>query len=172
MKKRKYYKRKRRIPFIFKSLFFTLLLGIGNELIRPLFAENKTGGVRIVDGDTLVLNERRIRILGLDTPELKQSCYALSGQSWPCGEHAKQFLVTLTKNSPVECKLYNKDKYGRDLGTCFIEDKDIAQILIRSGYGIATGTTYMISEVAARKDKLGIWSGTFQTPKQWRDSKR
>ena len=34
--------------------------------------------LRVVDGDTIVLNGEKIRFSGIDTPELKQTCMPVS----------------------------------------------------------------------------------------------
>lgn len=41
----------------------------------------------MVDGDTLILDNHKIRLLGIDTPEIKQKC---SGKYYKCGEIAKK----------------------------------------------------------------------------------
>ena len=48
------------------SLYVFLVL----MLCNVSFADN----LKIVDGDTIVLNGEKIRFLGIDTPELKQTC--------------------------------------------------------------------------------------------------
>jgi len=35
---------------------------------------SSANNLKIVDGDTIVLNGEKIRFLGIDTPELKQTC--------------------------------------------------------------------------------------------------
>ena len=43
--------------------------------ILPAAAQAQTGGrARVIDGDTLVLKEGRIRLSGIDAPEAAQSC--------------------------------------------------------------------------------------------------
>ena len=44
------------------------------------FADN----LRVVDGDTIVLNGEKIRFTGIDTPELKQTCLK-DDQELDCG---------------------------------------------------------------------------------------
>ena len=51
-----------------------------------------SGRAVIVDGDTLRLGGERIRLKGMDAPELAQSCTGADGRSWPCGQQAKAAL--------------------------------------------------------------------------------
>ena len=43
---------------------------------------------RIVDGDTLELGGRRVRLHGIDAPEAAQPCRDAEGAAWPCGRRA------------------------------------------------------------------------------------
>ena len=54
--------------FKMKKLFGIVVLGLLTCNIS--FADN----LRVVDGDTIVLNGEKIRFSGIDTPELKQTC--------------------------------------------------------------------------------------------------
>src|SRR5437762_5667666 len=57
-------------------------------------AENLlTGPVRVVDGDTLVLGERHIRLEGIDAPETDQVCLDTVGRRWTCGITARDYLA-------------------------------------------------------------------------------
>jgi len=65
------------------SLYVFLLLMFCNTS----FADS----LRVVDGDTIVLNGEKIRFSGIDTPELKQTC--LQGdQEVACGMTAKMLF--------------------------------------------------------------------------------
>ena len=66
--------------------------------------------LRVVDGDTIVLNGEKIRFSGIDTPELKQTC--LQGdQEVACGMTAKMLLVKKIGNNTPECISEGKDAY-------------------------------------------------------------
>ena len=51
-----------------KKLLAILVLGL--LFWNTSFADS----LRVVDGDTIVLNGEKIRFSGIDTPELKQTC--------------------------------------------------------------------------------------------------
>ena len=48
--------------------------------------------LRVVDGDTIVLNGEKIRFSGIDTPELKQTCMNGDEKVF-CGKSAKMLLM-------------------------------------------------------------------------------
>ena len=72
------------------------------------FADN----LKIVDGDTIVLNGEKIRFSGIDTPELKQTCMNGDEKVF-CGKSAKILLAKKIGNQTPECIKEGKDVYKR-----------------------------------------------------------
>lgn len=48
-----------------------------------------------VDGDSLEIGSRRIRLMGIDAPEYDQFCKKNNGELYPCGQLAADYLKTL-----------------------------------------------------------------------------
>ena len=59
---------------VLRPLIITLLL-----LSFPTHADT-TGPARVIDGDTIVIAGERIRLHGIDAPEMKQTCHTSKGQ--------------------------------------------------------------------------------------------
>jgi len=57
-------------------------------------SETYGGRFFVIDGDTLSKGKERFRLLGIDAPELAQTCLR-GGESWPCGEEARRVLQRL-----------------------------------------------------------------------------
>ena len=67
--------------------FLTILI-LGLLTCNISFADN----LKIIDGDTIILNGEKIRFSGIDTPELKQTCLK-NDQEVGCGMTAKKLLA-------------------------------------------------------------------------------
>ena len=127
-----------------------------------------SGLARASDGDSFRLGDDRIRLLGLDAPELAQDCTADSGQAWPCGRAARARMAELLAAGPADCRPEEVDQYGRLLATCSINGRDIGATMVAEGLAVSSGR-YWTEEEAARNARLGIWSGDFAAPRTWRD---
>jgi len=147
-----------------KKLLGILVLGLLTCNIS--FADN----LKIVDGDTIVLNGEKIRFSGIDTPELKQTCLK-DDQEVPCGMTAKRLLAEKISNATVECISEGKDIYKRTLAECFVNGESLSKFLVRSGYAFAYrkySTKFIKDEEFAKANKFGMWAMTFQYPWDFR----
>ncbi len=126
--------------------------------------------LKIVDGDTIVLNGEKIRFIGIDTPELKQTCI-YSELEVNCGMTAKMLLIKKIGNNTPECISEGKDAYKRTLAECFVNGESLSKFLVRSGYAFAYrkySTKFIKDEEYAKENKLGMWAMTFQYPWDYR----
>ena len=137
--------------------------------VEPMRSE----AVKIRDGDTLTMMGKDVRLYGIDAPEYKQICRNSAGKSWPCGDMARAKLMTLIGNDEVNCEPQATDDYGRAVARCSTAKvPDIALAMVEAGFaanGVDGGEgPYAVSESLAQVEKLGIWSGPFVTPADWR----
>jgi len=142
------------------------ILALGLLWCNISFADN----LKIVDGDTIVLNGEKIRFSGIDTPELKQTCIDEDKEVF-CGVLAKMLLVKKIGNETPECISEGKDVYKRTLAECFINGESLSSFLVRSGYAFAYrkySKKFVEDEEFARTNKLGLWSMKFQYPWDFR----
>ena len=93
-------------------------------------------------------------------------------KDYKCGEKSTSALTNKIKDKKIKCILdKKKDKYKRNIGTCYLKNQDINRWLVRSGYAIAykrCSKKYILDEQYAKENKLGIWVGTFIKPEKWR----
>ena len=132
------------------------------------------GNLRVVDGDTIVLNGEKIRFSGIDTFELKQTCMK-GDQKVFCGIFAKKLLVKKIGNETPKCISEGKDAYKRTLAECFINGESLSGFLVRSGYAFAYrkySKKFIEDEEFAKKNKLGMWSMKFEYPWDFRKTQR
>ena len=127
-----------------------------------------TGMAKAADGDSLRLQDDRIRLLGIDAPELDQVCWTADGAEWPCGRAARAELARLVAAGPVDCQPEGKDKYGRTLARCDVAGADLGAAMVGAGLALSTDG-YGAAERQAKSDRLGLWQGRFDDPKVWRD---
>lgn len=158
--------------FIKFILISSLLLLFGCEFSSNKFELNEKiqyNVIRIVDGDTYVLEDRKgskkkIRIIGADTPETKHP----SKGKEPFGKEATFFAKKhlLGKSVRLKFEKSKKDRYGRILAHVFLDSIHFNKMLIDSGYAKALffkpnfeyENTFKESEKSARSNKLGLWS--------------
>jgi endonuclease YncB( thermonuclease family) len=140
----------------------------------PALADDITGKVRIIDGDTLEVGGKRIRLHGIDAPEAKQTCSA-DGKMWHCGEEATFALAYETAEHWVTCKEKDRDRYRRIVAVCYMGPHDLNALMVRNGWALAYrqySTDYVDEEVEAQKAGAGIWRGKFIPPWEWRRGAR
>jgi endonuclease YncB( thermonuclease family) len=133
--------------------------------------ETISGVPRVVDGDTVQIGETKIRLQGMDAPETDQLCLDANGQTWACGIAARDELIKHSAGREWDCDLAGTDRYGRSLGSCFVEGEDVNAWMVRQGWALAFveySHSYDADEVAARQAVVGLWRGAFIAPWDWR----
>ena len=137
------------------------------------------GDPKVIDGDTIHIKSYKIRLEGIDAPEIKQKCKKPYLQimlfnfqkDYYCGLISKKKLTQKIANKRVKCILLGKDRYKRYLAKCFKGTIDLNRWMVRNGYAIAYrkySKLYVPDENLAKEEKLGLWRGTFVEPEQWR----
>jgi len=130
-----------------------------------------TGPVKVIDGDTIDVAGVRVRIHGIDAPELKQTFW-WQGRQQDCGAMALAALEALTAGVKVRCDIIERDRHGRLVAKCFSPNGvDIGRRMVAAGWALAYrqySKDYVDAERKARRAKRGIWRGAFKKPWEWR----
>lgn len=130
------------------------------------------GYATVVDGDTLRLDGQRIRLWGIDAPEARQVCTDASNRAWACGAAATSALQRMIAEGMVECHPRDRDRYSRIVADCSVGRKDLGSRMVALGLAVDytrySGGAYAHQQEAAKAERLGLWSGTFEMPETWR----
>jgi endonuclease YncB( thermonuclease family) len=156
--------------FLVWLVIIGVLVLIGHLLSRRSPGEPITGTARTIDGDSLLIGETRIRLHGIDAPERDQECGDVNGKTYSCGRAAARALANAIGRRSVTCKPVAVDRYDRDVAICTVDDVDLAETMVRSGYAVDyfSRGRYEEAEREARNARRGLWAGTFEAPATWR----
>ncbi len=159
--------------FIF--IFFILSSSVYGEV---KFIKSIVEEVIVTDGDTIKIRKEKIRLFGIDAPEMKQICNDENDNPYACGHVSKKFLTDLlyikSSGKQIFCYYSERDKYKRIIGDCYIgADNEISINYSMVFYGQAVAYTrysekYLGAQDDAKGFKFGLWSGTFTLPEEWR----
>ena len=114
------------------------------------------GKASIIDGDTIKINDEKIRFGGIDTPEKKQIGH----------EFSKKKLKEKIGKNVVNCfREKKKDPWGRTVAECFINGESISSFMVKNGYACDyvkySKKKYAKEQEYAKTNKLGIWKMKF-----------
>lgn len=138
-------------------------------------ADELVGRATVVDGDTLGIRGQKIRLHGIDAPEASQRCTRQNGEQWRCGQKAANALSEKIGERNVRCEGKKRDRWKRLIAVCYLADRDLNAWLVRRGLAVAYrkySKDYVPQEDRARQEKIGLWSGTFDMPWEWRNARR
>ncbi|WP_440651463.1 thermonuclease family protein [Candidatus Pelagibacter sp. HIMB1495] len=170
-----YTKKKLIILIIISSIFFILTYNdVRSENINKI-----SGFAKVVDGDTIKINKKKIRLYGIDAPEKKQKCkktyltisFMSFTKDYMCGEVSTQKLIKKINNKKLNCNIIDVDRYKRLIGECFKKNINLNSWMVSNGYAAAYrkySKKYVSDEINAKNNKLGIWQGKFEMPWDYR----
>ncbi len=116
--------------YIFLLISLIILLFIINysfldSVLTNFLNEKETIIVRrVIDGDTIVIDNKSIRLLGINSPERGEKYY----------NEAKEFLEDLVLNKSLAIEITGQDMYYRDLAYLFDGNKNINLELVKEGF--------------------------------------
>src|SRR5690242_19188152 len=92
-----------------------VLLACTPATAAPTFA----GIARAIDGDSLTVGEREVRLFGIDAPEWDQICKR-NLKDWACGQEAAERLQKLVTGKQSICTALDTDEHGRTVARCTV----------------------------------------------------
>ncbi len=129
------------------------------------------GTAYVIDGDTITIKGVRIRLFGIDAPEIDH----------PFGQKSKWALVQLCKGQKVQAEILENDHFDRTVAKCLLPDgRDLSAELVKQGLALDwkkySGGAYADLEpdnirrklyrtAARQKGHMKVWSGEYSKPK-------
>lgn len=110
-----------------------------------------TGRVWVVDGDTVRVGKHRVRLFGMDAPEMDQRG----------GAEAKSNLIRLAGGAEVQVEPLTMDCFGRVVAKVWRGETDLSERMVRDGFAVATSRwnrDYVPAEREARSERRGLWA--------------
>ena len=113
----------------------------------------------ISDGDTITVTNNKtnkkvkVRLFGIDAPEKTQEY----------GLESKEYLMSLIKDKVIIIKGKTYDKYGRLLGTIYIDGMNVNEMMVQTGNAWwyesfdSNNSKVRDLQIKAKEGKLGLW---------------
>lgn len=133
------------------------------------------GPAHVHDGDTFTVAGVKIRLFGVDAPEMDQNCERADGSDWACGRWSRDEVMRLVKGRDLRCVEQDRDKYGRMVARCYLNDQDLAKLLVQRGVVFSYpqySHDYIAVEKTAQAAQRGLWAATTVAPAEFRRQKR
>jgi micrococcal nuclease len=152
---------------------------VSNASIPSMQISEEWEVLSVHDGDTIKAQKdgvvQKIRFCGIDAPEISQAL----------GKDSRDYLQSLVSSTnKVQISIVGTDRYNRKIGEIFViangTEKFINEEMTKSGMAynydrykncpnqLAMGS----GEAIAKSKKLGVWSGDYEKPWDYRKSKR
>ena len=121
------------------------------------------GQATVIDGDTIRIDNIKIRLLGIDAPDKgkdPQSVFYVPAQ---------EVLANFIGQKKITCRPTGDKSYDRIVAICFLGKIDLSAHMVEQGYAVDwynySKGAYADEMMIAKQKKLGIWK---VIKKSWR----
>lgn len=142
-------------------------------LCGPAFADI-AGPIRVIDADTIDVGGERVRLHGIDAPEIDQTCGTEQGLPYQCGVWAREKVVERFEHRIARCTVSTVDRYGRSVARCDVGGADMGRVLVQEGWAFAYrkySMAYDLDEKGAVIRDAGLHALRVQSPAQFRTTR-
>lgn len=108
-----------------------VILGVSGHIVWQMQPRVISGPARITDGDTIRIGRHRIRLVGINTPELPGNCRRFN-VARGCVEKAASALHHEINGKIVSCVQVGRDRFARILAVCHVGDMEINAWLLQN----------------------------------------
>jgi endonuclease YncB( thermonuclease family) len=117
----------------FVGALAAVTFGVGPRDTGPAFSCTEA---RVSDGDTFRCGKQRIRLYGIDAPELPGHCN--KGRRCTPGDpyaSTRNLAAQLNKGA-IECREIDRDRYGRIVADCSAGEVDLSCAQLKGGFAV------------------------------------
>ena len=128
------------------------------------------GKAYVIDGDTIRVSGKVIRIAGIDAPESDQVAKNGDGRWFGHGKRVKSSLIKEIGGKIVHVDVEKYDKFGRAVGSVTCNGRNVGEWLVAEGHARALYCDrFKHIERQARMAGRGIWGHESNIdPRVWR----
>jgi endonuclease YncB( thermonuclease family) len=132
------------------------------------------GKITVIDADTWDVGSDRVRLFGIDAPEIDQTCEDQAGKIWTCGAWVTAQVKSAYEGKFARCDKLDVDRYGRIVARCHVDGMDAGRLLVSDGLAFAYrrySMDYDLDEKAAAVNARGLHASRVQEPAAFRASR-
>lgn len=146
-------------------------------------AAELNGPAQVVDGNSIAIGGRVVRLFGIDAPDEDQICQR-QGAAWRCGQDAgwalaerleRHWVLCDTRAAPASSEGI-ADAANADPAVCYLDGRriDVNAWMVEQGWALSDrrANAYLAQEEAAQRAGRGLWAGKFDPPWVWRAEHR
>ncbi len=136
--------------------------------LEPAWSAELRGIPKVIEGDLIELEGRRLRLDGIDAPESGQRCL-FRGKLYDCGAISRAALMDLTAGVEVSCQTLGPETDGVR-ARCSAGGYDLSEGMVYTGWALPAGEgreRYRRQLEQAKERRHGLWRGGFVAPWDW-----
>lgn len=121
----------------------------------------------VYSGNIFKIGNNFLKLYGVDVPNIKQTCIDKRGETYNCGQIAKQRLEKLLLNKNIVCQTVSHYAQNQYVVTCALKGYDVGATMVAVGWAVAdrhVTDAYVPYENEAHSKRLGLWAGKFVAP--------
>ena len=148
---------------------------VSQETSRP--AGDFVGSISAIrSGSQFFIDDLKVILFGIDTPDIGQICSDRRGRPYDCGQESVRQLRKFTGQTNLNCTVKQRGQNDANLlsAVCTINDYDLAAAMVQAGWAFANlndTRIYLPYQQEASNLHRGMWSGQFYLPSEWRKNK-
>lgn len=129
----------------------------------------------IVSGDVFRMGQHTVRLYGIASPVIDQTCWDNGGHTYECGYVSARMLKDFVNGDDVNCRVMNINAQNELMAACTVGSFDIGAAMVEAGWAIALPAVtqiYLPYQQKAQEGRKGMWEGRFQMPWEWMAQKQ